>query len=483
MFPISYYWDGFCYTKTCPKRILSTLLILSTFVVSIGYAQEKSGNLIAQHGLAISPEGLQVGDKIPDILIKDIINYPGGTARVSDFKDQLLIIEFGNTRCSPCIASQEKLASLEREFDGAFKLLAVSYEPTETVQKLVNKREWSFAFATQDTMLKKLFPYLAVPHLVWIKNNRLLAITDAYEATKENILQITKGENVEFTLKQDRKYNPGERFTDMDPEGETTLFYSHLSGYQRGIGTSYAHRKLDNGNVKFSWVNHDAIMLLLEAFKGKMPYYLKYHNRLRTAVSDSLMRKLSMMYKLPATDGSAQQKWITTHGISYEIEVPHASEGNVDRLMQQELKVFFRAYYGIEVTVEKRKVPCLALLKTSKEDLLRSDGGKPRRTVKEDCYEINNMPLDWFFDSLLRIHRYNPLPIVNKTNYQGHVDLSLPGGLSDIPLLNRRLKKYGLVLREKTLEIDMIIIRQIDNEGNPTVFEERSPLTDYGIRS
>src|SRR5690606_20230659 len=109
---------------------------------------------------------LQVGDKIVAMLLKDIINYPGGKERDTGFKDKLLIIELGNTRCSQCIASQEKLASMEWEFDGAFKLLAVSYEPTETVQKLVNKRKWSFAFATQDTMLKKLFPYLAVPHLV-----------------------------------------------------------------------------------------------------------------------------------------------------------------------------------------------------------------------------------------------------------------------------------------------------------------------------
>ena len=65
-------------------------------IVSNGYAQRGFGDLSAVPPIAdsillskIPLEGLQVGDFIPDVSIKNIINYPGGTARFSDFKNQL----------------------------------------------------------------------------------------------------------------------------------------------------------------------------------------------------------------------------------------------------------------------------------------------------------------------------------------------------------------------------------------------------------
>ncbi|MGB8190551.1 MAG: redoxin domain-containing protein, partial [Chitinophagaceae bacterium] len=54
---------------------------------------------------------LNVGDTLPDLEVKDVINYSKSSIKISEFKDKYLILNFWATWCSPCIVSFPKLDS------------------------------------------------------------------------------------------------------------------------------------------------------------------------------------------------------------------------------------------------------------------------------------------------------------------------------------------------------------------------------------
>ena len=71
-------------------------------------------------------QSLKVGDKVPDITFTNLINFHDKTARLSDFKGKLLILDFWNSKCSPCIASWPKLLELQKEYHEEIQIVLVN---------------------------------------------------------------------------------------------------------------------------------------------------------------------------------------------------------------------------------------------------------------------------------------------------------------------------------------------------------------------
>ncbi len=60
--------------------------------------------------------GLNIGDKVPDFVIPKIYNSSKKTARLSDFKDQLLIVDFWLRTCAGCVEALPGLERLQKKF-------------------------------------------------------------------------------------------------------------------------------------------------------------------------------------------------------------------------------------------------------------------------------------------------------------------------------------------------------------------------------
>src|SRR6185437_11984299 len=76
----------------------------------------------------VAGPGLRVGEKVPDVVVGNIINYKYKTARLSDFKGKLLILDFWATWCSGCIRAMPKMEALEQQFNGRLQVLGVDDE-------------------------------------------------------------------------------------------------------------------------------------------------------------------------------------------------------------------------------------------------------------------------------------------------------------------------------------------------------------------
>ena len=156
-------------------KIIHTLAVILVYTLSSYlFAQDK-----------IAP--LQIGDPVPDIFLENIINHPRGTAHLSDFKGKLLILDFWATWCRPCIQAIPRFEQLQREFGNQLQILMVTSQPSTSIAKFFSDRGFTLPSVTGDQKLSKLFPHKYVPHEVWIKDGKIIAITGEAEVTANNI--------------------------------------------------------------------------------------------------------------------------------------------------------------------------------------------------------------------------------------------------------------------------------------------------------
>lgn len=52
---------------------------------------------------------IKIGQKCPEVFLKNIINYDRNEIRLSDFRGKLVILDFWSTSCSACIQAFSKI--------------------------------------------------------------------------------------------------------------------------------------------------------------------------------------------------------------------------------------------------------------------------------------------------------------------------------------------------------------------------------------
>jgi len=176
-------------------------------------------NLVKPNQSALISEGsanivkpLTVGDIVPDITFSNLINYPGNSAKLSDFKGKLVILDFWATWCTSCIASFPKVQELQKEFNEQLQILLVTStlhgddenKVNALLQKLRNKNRALHLPIAIDDYTSELFPRQSVPHYAWInEDGKVLAITGSLEVTKENIAKALEGKPLNLALRRE----------------------------------------------------------------------------------------------------------------------------------------------------------------------------------------------------------------------------------------------------------------------------------------
>lgn len=133
--------------------------------------------------------------------------------------------------------------------------------------------------------------------------------------------------------------------------------------------------------------------------------------------------------------------------------------------MQQDLL----RYFNVKGAIEKRLIKCLALVRITGDDKLKSKGGKPASNfwvmTNNPVRFITNQDFDRFTGALSTSYQYVgfALPLINKTNYKGKIDIELSVEAFDsfdINKLNKELYKYGLALQEQISLRDVLVLKE-----------------------
>nr|WP_294795565.1 TlpA disulfide reductase family protein [uncultured Mucilaginibacter sp.] len=165
---------------------------------------------------------LKVGDKMPDIVIANIMNSKIKSAKISDYKGKLILLDFWATHCIPCVEAFPEMDSLQRVFAGKLQVLLVNSarnkESERSVNLVLNRmkelygRPIKVPIVSRDTALTGQFNFRGIPFVVWISpEGKVIGMTDKTVVTGDNIRKIIAGERVSLVPRPEPKFKPAAR--------------------------------------------------------------------------------------------------------------------------------------------------------------------------------------------------------------------------------------------------------------------------------
>lgn len=409
---------------------------------------------------AVKAQTLKVGERIPPELWDlplQMVNHPEGeeTLTLGRYRDKLIILDFWATWCSPCVKSIIKLDTLRKEFEEHLEVIPVTYEAPENVAPFLLKRRLSLLSVVNNRELKEYFPHQVIPHQVWIRRGKVLAITGSAYSSAENIRRLLDDQQVKMMMKEeDRNFDP-ESLLILEPG---TRYASGLKGQVNKGEKSEFSIKL-NGIVM---TNATAEMLFRRAFIQEYPF-IQARNRIIYEVPDSTLYKLRspVVSELRTfEEDSLHREWLRKYTCTYYNSYAEPrSRRELLRKMQEDIASYFQTAYGVEVRIEKRKIPCYVLRKTG--DIPPVSEAIPG---KEYRYILQDKSLKIFADGLAAITDNQPFPVTDETGYTGNVTLRLTSAPDDIFSLQKELPLYGLELTREIRETEMLVFKQTTPE-------------------
>jgi len=428
--------------------------------------------LLMQVNLWARTQPVTIGERCPDVEIKNIINYKTTTARISDFRGKLLLLDFWGTFCGPCVASFPRMDALEKEFANDMQVLPVTFEDKEKVQllfdKLYNVKHVKPFSVIDDTILNTLFPHEVVPHFVWIdKDGIVRKITGDEAVTAENIAAFVKDRNGTGENKQDETAYKLPEFVVGNPlienkekvervDSSAMIYQSILT---RGIKGIFGSAHVDTNsitmtNIPILWLYHIAFMKEGLGVGS---------NRVIIDIKDSSLHNC-ITPDWPGKEtvsGAAYDAWAVNNTYCYNLKVPLALADKKFDIMLEELNNNFGLLKGIEGRIEKRKTKCLVLMRTSEDDKMETNNGEEEVADNRYFLHLQNKSLQWLMWKLGAYYmQLSPLPFLDETSYTGNVDIDINADLSDVNAVNKELEKYGLQFKEAERDINMMVIKE-----------------------
>ncbi|MEJ5994392.1 TlpA disulfide reductase family protein [Pedobacter sp. Du54] len=439
---------------------LALLFFMNFIINQYSYGQKSAIDIVKT--------GIQIGQQVPDVALNNLSNYTDAsgklstTAKLSDFKGKLVILDFWATWCAPCVAMIPRMDSLQTQFNGKLKFISVAYQSEKEVLPFLtklekrNNKKFNITNLSGSKVLEKLFPHIYLPHYVWIDGGGVVRAITGYKEINVATINLALGKGYSVAQKKDFKTT----IDDSKPflingnggNGDNLMYHSILTGYTDGLIAGGSFKNPDSLQpAKIIFRNTSLSHLLKHAYgEGKVIYG---RNRMQLLVKDTS--------KLVYDVYQPYQEWVRKNKFCYELIVPYKLAANRFKMMQNDLSRFFTDY---KFSVEKQVKKCWVLIRTSTEDKIASAGGDYKYASNQFGFKMQNHALWRFVSDLNALYMQNSdYPVINQTDYKGFVDIEVQARMGNITELNKGLAKYDLAFILKEVEIDVIVVRDAVN--------------------
>lgn len=348
------------------------IFLSAIFFLSIG------SNAIGQNKLNEQQQSteLSVGDSVPDVLIRNIVNYKKRKVYLSDFKDKIVILDFLATSCSGCIQKLPLLDSLQNKYGNRIQILPVTFEPDSNVYKMLhsnNKLKNSrLPFVTNDKVLSKYFKHILIPHIAWIAKGKVVAITQSEYVTGHNIEAVIAGKSATWSIKKDLfNVKTNSPLVELKQEIPKSIFlYSALIPFIDGLAPANG-LQIDSNNrtIRYYGVNNNILTLYASTLatgelSNSIPLFYK---------QIELLVKDSSRYVFDANKMYLDE-WERKNCYSYDAIFPITYTINE---IKGKVREYLNTFLNLQCTVGEVKTKCIVLsASSSTKDKLSTKGGK-----------------------------------------------------------------------------------------------------------
>lgn len=407
---------------------------------------------------------LSIGDAVPDVTFEHLLNYKSPTAKLSDFRGRLVILDFWSTTCGSCIGLFPHMQSLAHEFKNDLQIILVNgktdafHDTRSKIQSLlerlrkVSNLDIQLPIVYNCKTLDSYFPYSTIPYEVWIsKGGKFIAATDGIEVNEANIRAVIEGKTIKMHTKKDVDFNLDTHSlsylvfaaytTVPTPLYSSVLVKGLIDGLSMGIGV---RRISDSQNSLYNgW--YATNLPLLEIYRSAFRNIMKYpDNRIIIQSKDS-----AEFHPVNYRDTS-----MYSHVFSYDITVPPCSFNKLLEYVREDLNNKFQT----TVSDERRMVECYVLGRTPRTSKSYTKGGAEAfflNGIYARKY-IRNYPLQAFVNDLNS--KYFQTPLVNNTHLKINVDINLPKELTQQSII-QALKNAGFSVTREKKEMEVTVIK------------------------
>lgn len=151
--------------------------------------------LYASIALFLTSQSSFSQESLPSIKIKSISGKEINFSEIATAsKDTLLVVSFWATWCIPCVAELDNISDeiKEKQAIKPFKFIGIAIDDSRTAQRVkpfVKGKGWQFDVYTDvNSDLKRALNVTDVPHVLIIKNNKIVYRHTGYIAGEEDNL-------------------------------------------------------------------------------------------------------------------------------------------------------------------------------------------------------------------------------------------------------------------------------------------------------
>lgn len=460
-------------------RKINIPVLIIFFLTGHLYAQQnQSLNVSGKVRLIPELPNLNVGDQLPDFKIPIIIQGTKRSARSSEFKNQLLIIDFWSIYCSGCIAAMPKMDLLQKHFGDKIKILPVTYESEALVtnfwKKNRNTKDLNLSSVVEDKILSSYFRHQTIPHEVWVYKGKVIAITTEQYVDQANIEKVLNGEPIKWPEKNDfYSFNgskePLFKLNKDQANPSSIIQYAAASGYKEHVNAE----GLSGG----SGTIRDKKEKTIRIFFLNQSIFTSYEMNWRNLINPAILVRPSVsitpnQISWEVADKSKykyeskmnyQAEWIRKNGICFESLNPDTGQTvfDISKSIIEDLNYLL----GLNVRWEKRKEKVLVLVRTSNNDKLKSKTTlidfKDQFTAESSIKRFRSTPLSTLIYQLNQ-QEQNPY-VFDDTTYPDEVDMDLNiDSWTNITSIRKALQPYDLDLKEEERHIDKFVFTEID---------------------
>lgn len=312
-------------------------------------------------------KALKVGDTVPEIILKSLVNHDQPVKLSSLHQQDLLIVDFWATWCSGCLQEMPVLDSLVKANAGKLSALTVAYEPKALITAFLKRRSdlktSHLVMVTDDKILSEYFQHRQIPHNVWINKYGVIKyITGSEDVNQKNITAFFTNAKLEEHEKNDIL-----NFDGFNP------FHLRDSNYNyRSIETSYVPGIFTGDDCQGVWHHptenwvsrvfcfNNSIQQLLWTAVGRQVSSQDYYATMKIITKDSLRFFFPEQCKetFKKSKYGSREDWIRSNEYCYELTLPNAVK---DTVFYPYILNDLERIFKVNVSVENQRMPVCVL--------------------------------------------------------------------------------------------------------------------------